>query len=170
METAEIAPREPSFDPIALSAGLMLEQRVATLATLERETGFPLATLVTTALDADAVPIILVSDLSQHTRNLKADPRFSLLLAARQGKGDPLNHPRLTLIGRAVVSADPASRRRFVEQNPKAKLYADFADFLVMRLVVERVHLNGGFGKAHDGDAAPVLEAVRAALAGSGWG
>jgi len=163
-ENAENRPVSDGFDPIWESVSLMRDQRVATLATLERETGFPLATLVTTALDEDGVPLVLVSELSAHTRNLAADPRFSLLFA-RSGKeaqkGDPLNHPRVTLIGTARVSADPGARHRFVKQNPKAKLYADFADFKVLRLEPERVHLNGGFGKAHDGPAAPVLAALR---------
>ena len=155
------------FDPVEVAAQLMLDQGAATLATLEIGTGFPMASLVTMALDEDGVPLIFVSDLSAHTRNLKDDPRFSLLLA-RTGKGDPLAHPRVTLLGQAEVTSSKTAKDRFMTQNPKARLYQDFLDFSLWRLVPERLHLNGGFGKAHSGPAQPVLQRVRADNALSG--
>ncbi len=158
--TPESSQFQPSdFKPLELAAQLMQDIRAATLASLGAD-GAPLATLVTTALDKDGVPLIFISDLSTHTQNLRQDPRFSLLLAAT-GKGDPLAHPRLTLSGTAVQTANETSKTRFIEQNPKAKLYSEFADFSLWRLVPEKVHLNGGFARAYSGDAEELLNMLR---------
>ena len=151
---------EPTFDALGLASSLLRTISACALATLDRASGYPLATLTTLALDHDAVPLILISELSEHTRNLQADPRFSLLLAST-GKGDPLTHPRLTLIGRAEITLSPAAKENFISQRPKAKLYADFLDFSLWRLVPDRIHLNGGFGKAHAGPAEPLLAHMR---------
>lgn len=153
---------ESGFDAVGVAVTLMRSVRAGALATLDRSAGFPLVTLTTLALDNDGVPLILVSQLSAHTRNLQANPRFSLLLSGG-GKGDPLAHPRITLIGTASVCEDAAAKARFVEQNPKSKLYADFPDFSLWRLVPDEVHLNGGFARAFNGPAAPILEALRQA-------
>ena len=93
---------------------------------------------------------MVMSQLSAHTRHLQADPRCSLLLP-EGGKGDPLAHPRLTLVGRAVqATADerPAWRTRYLARHPKAELYVDFADFSFWRVDVAAAHLNGGFARA----------------------
>ena len=89
-----------------------------------------------------------MSTLARHTRHLAADPRASLLLTEEAERGDPLNHPRLTLNGRIERAAEPRARTRYLQRNPKAKLYADFADFAFFRLAIESVHFNGGFGRA----------------------
>ena len=153
-EPAQFQP--PDFKPVELAARLMQDIHVGTLATLDAD-GAPLATLTTLALDSDGVPLIFISDLSAHTQNLKRDPRFSLLLAAI-GKGDPLAHPRVSLSGVASVTVVPESKARFIEQNPKAKLYADFGDFSLWRLEPQKIHLNGGFARAYSGDAKDVLD------------
>jgi putative heme iron utilization protein len=93
-----------------------------------------------------------VSQLSAHTRALQADPRCSLLLG-EPGKGDALAHPRISLSCRAsgVEKGAPAHarvERRYLNKNPKAKLYAGLGDFRFFRLEVESASLNGGFGKA----------------------
>ena len=117
------------------------------LATLGPE-GAPLTTWVGCASDFGGSPLFLFSGLSQHTKNLAADPRGSLLLTARPGRGDPLNHPRVTLGGPILRRPDPYARKRYLQRNPKAKLYAQFADFAIYRLRIEAVHFNGGFGRA----------------------
>jgi len=119
---------------------------------LEPETGAPFASRTLTGTDTDGTPVILVSALSSHTQALRADPRASLL-AGEPGKGDPLAHPRLTVICTAEEvsresEARAALRERFVRRHPKAKLYVDFPDFTFFRLVPERAFLNGGFGQA----------------------
>lgn len=142
-------PRQPAdFNPVGESKRLLRATRAATLATLT-ESGGPFATLTTLATDYDGAPILLLSKLSQHTRNLEHDSRCSLLLA-QGGRGDPMAHPRLTLVATAARSADPGIRARFLRRNPKAALYADFADFSFWRATIVDVHLNGGFARAAD--------------------
>lgn len=153
----EPSPNQPvDFKPLELAARLMREIRIGALATLECD-GAPLATLTTVALDVDGVPLIFISSLSAHTQNLCVDSRFSLLLA-ELGKGDPLAHPRVTLSGIATQTTSQTSKTRFIEQNPKARLYAEFGDFSLWRLVPDKIHLNGGFARAYSGDAQDVLD------------
>ncbi|HSP23795.1 MAG TPA: DUF2470 domain-containing protein [Saliniramus sp.] len=140
------APPVP-FDGTALAKRLLRAIRSAALATLDAASGHPVASLVTVATDIDGSPLLLMSTLSAHRTNLEADPRVSILLS-QQGKGDPLAHPRLTVIGRAERSSEARVRSRFIARHPKAKLYADFADFAFFRLAVEGAHLNGGFARA----------------------
>jgi hypothetical protein len=122
--------------------------RTAALATLDPASGAPLTTLVGVASDFDGAPLFLMSTLARHTRHLAADPRASLLLTDEPDRGDPLNHPRLTLNGRVEKAQSGSVRTRYLQRNPKAKLYVDFADFAFFRLAVEAVHFNGGFGRA----------------------
>lgn len=137
-----------SFDPVAESRHILRTTRVATLATLA-EDGAPFATLTTIATAPDGAPLLLLSRLSHHTRFLERDSRCSLMLA-RGGRGDPLAHPRLTLVGTVSRDSDPAIRMRFLRRNPKAALYADFPDFSFWRMSIRQVHLNGGFARAAD--------------------
>src|ERR1700749_3646775 len=88
----------PDFDPGLVAKALLRSTRAGALATIDPNTGHSFASLVNVATDADGSPLILVSRLSTHTANLEIDGRASLLLAAT-GKGDPLAHPRLTLLG-----------------------------------------------------------------------
>jgi len=140
------------FDARGLARHLLRTIRAGALATCDGpRDGHPLATLVSLATAIDGAPLLLLSQLSAHRTNLERDPRASLLLAA-QGKGDPLAHPRLSLIGRVHhITEEPEAaraRRRFLARHPKAKLYADFTDFAWFRMEVERAHLNGGFARA----------------------
>jgi heme iron utilization protein len=160
----ENAPRAADFDPIASAKELLRAIRAGSLATLDRNTGHPFASLVNVATDVDGSPLILVSRLSTHTANLEADGRASILLATT-GKGDPLAHPRLTVLGTfarvAREGADAARvRRRFLTRHPKSELYAGFGDFSFWRLDVVSAHLNGGFARAADLNAADVLTDV----------
>jgi heme iron utilization protein len=151
----------PDFDPKSLAKGLLRATRAGTLATIDRNTGHPFASLVNVATDVDGAPLILVSRLSTHTANLEVDGRASVLLAST-GKGDPLAYPRLTLLGSfsqiARDNPDEARiRRRFLARHPKSELYAGFADFSFWRLDAISAHLNGGFARAADLKAADVM-------------
>ena len=137
---------EAPFDAIGLSRTLLRSVRSGALATLDPD-GTPFASLVTIATDADGTPLMLLSRLSAHTRNLLADPRCSLLFS-QGGKGDPLAHPRLTVVGRTVPAEEPRARERFLARHPKARLYADFPDFGFFALDPSAGHLTGGFAKA----------------------
>lgn len=156
----------PGFAPVPLARRLLRSIRAGTLAT-SAEGGLPFASLVSVATDIDGAPLILVSGLSHHTRHLLADPRCSVLLA-ETGKGDPLAHPRLTVVCTArQLDRDMAegrrARRRFLARHPKAELYADFGDFSFWRLEPSHLYLNGGFARAWDGGADEVI--LPAALA-----
>jgi putative heme iron utilization protein len=144
---------EPAYDGLGEAKRLLRTVRAGGLATLA-ESGHPFASLVNVATDFDGSPLLLLSRLAAHTLNLERDPRCSLLLP-EGGKGDPLAHPRLTVIGRAVRTQDEHVRGRFLRRHPKSELYAGFADFSFRRISVERAHLNGGFARAADfsGDA-----------------
>ena len=151
----------PDFDPKGVAKELLRSTRAGSLATIDRNTGHPFASLVNVATDSDGAPLILVSRLSTHTANLEVDGRASVLLAST-GKGDPLAYPRLTLLGSfaRIARDDPQEarvRRRFLARNPKSELYAGFADFSFWRLSVVSAHLNGGFARAADLKAADVM-------------
>jgi putative heme iron utilization protein len=117
----------------------------ASLAT-SNEAGAPYASLVLVADDERGAPLLLLSDLAEHTKNLARDARASVLVEAADG-GDPLAAPRATFLGTMARVADEAMRARFVARHPSAAVYAGFADFAVHRLEVERVHLVAGFGR-----------------------
>ncbi len=149
------------FDAKGLAKSLLRTTRAGALATIDRNTGYPFASLVNVATDVDGSPLILVSRLSTHTANLENDGRASLLFAS-VGRGDPLAYPRLTVLGRFVSVArqdarEPRLRRRFLARHPKSELYAGFADFSFLRLEIVSAHLNGGFGRAADLKASDVV-------------
>ncbi|SFO09212.1 hypothetical protein SAMN03159463_01088 [Mesorhizobium sp. NFR06] len=145
--------RDTDAEAIRLAKTLIRAARFGALAVIEPGTGAPLASRVGVATDIDGAPLILISMLSAHTGALVADPRCSLLLG-EPGKGDPLAHPRISLGCRALRlergSADHIrAERRYLNRNPKARLYAGLGDFSFFRLEPERASLNGGFGKAY---------------------
>lgn len=118
----------------------------ASLATLD-ETGAPYASLVMTACRPDGTPILLLSDLAEHTQNIKRDPQVSILIDGTAGLDDPLSGARVTLQGAAAESEDTADRQRFLNRHPSAAIYADFADFAVYTVDIARAHLVAGFGR-----------------------
>jgi heme iron utilization protein len=151
----------PAFDAAGDAKRLLRTVRSAALATSTAE--YPFVSLVNIATYYDGSPILLLSQLAAHTRHLAADPRLSLLLC-QGGEGDPLAHPRLTLLGRTERIDDPdrraVLRTRFLNRHPKSALYADFTDFAFHQVTLERAHLNGGFARA----AALSAEQVRTSL------
>lgn len=136
---------QSSRDPATLARSLARSRTRAALATSLN--GAPYASLVLFAVDVDASPLLLLSDLAQHSRNIAFDPRVSLLLDATEGHPDPLTGPRLTLLGRALVTDDPRCLRRFVSHHPASAGYAGFRDFHLYRVTIERGHLIAGFGR-----------------------
>lgn len=138
---------EASFDPVAAARHVLRIAATGSLGTLDEE-GAPFTSLVTVATAPSGAPLMLLSDLALHTRNLKRDPRASLLLVAPGGEGgDPLAGARLTLSGTVARDEDGNDRRRFVARHEEAAGYAGFADFALYRLDLTRAHLVGGFGR-----------------------
>src|SRR5271168_4402526 len=157
MAKAPVDPEETHAAAIADVTRLMRLARTGALATLEAKGGAPLTTLLGVASDFDGAPLFLMSTLSRHTRNLANDPRASLLLTGRHERGDPLNQPRVTLGGLVERCAASRAKVRYLRRNPKAGLYAGFADFGLFQLRIDDVRFNGGFGRAAPLTAAEVL-------------
>ncbi|HEY3910616.1 MAG TPA: pyridoxamine 5'-phosphate oxidase family protein [Stellaceae bacterium] len=129
----------------AFARNLVRRCERAALATSLR--GAPYASLVLVAADLDASPLLLLSDLAQHSRNIAFEPRVSLLIDGTGRDPEPLAGPRLTVLGRAEASVDPRLAARFVARHPSSTAYAGFADFRLYRVAVERGHLVAGFGR-----------------------
>ena len=145
--------REVTPEVIAAAKALMRGADHAALATLEPDTGQPLASRVGLATLDDGTPLIIASHLAAHSGALDADPRCSLLIGT-VGKGEPLTHPRIMLVCRAEViaagsEAAAAARLRYLATHPKAAIYVDLPDFRFFRLAIERASYNAGFGRAY---------------------
>ena len=153
-----MAPDAPS--PQALSRSLVRGALKASLATLDRGSGYPYASLVTVATEPDGSPVLLLSRLARHTRNLAADQRASLLFEGGGGAADPLAGPRVTLLCRCRETQSATARRRFLARHPQAATYAAFADFRFYAAEVKSAHLVGGFGQIVDISAADLVTPV----------
>jgi heme iron utilization protein len=166
----------PDFDPSRLARSLLRRSRQGALATLMVESHDPYCSLVNVASHSDASPILLISRLALHTKNILADNRVSLMLDERVA-GDPLEGARIMLAGRAEVAAgDQAEilRRRYLNAHPSAEVFVDFQDFSFFRIVPSSAHLVAGFGRIIDlapaqfltdiGDAGALLEAEQGAV------
>ena len=116
---------------------------------------WPYASLALTAVDHDLSPILLVSDLAEHSKAIAHSPRVCLLFDGTAGLDQPLTGPRLSVFGVAARSQEPRLRRRFLARHPDAQMYADFRDFNFYRVAIERAHFVAGFGRidAIDGAA-----------------
>lgn len=106
----------------------------------------PFATLVQTGFDSDGTPLLLLSKLAIHRRNIERSPQASLLFDGTAGMADRLAGPRITVAGRIEHRDDPAALQRFVAQNPGAELYAGFSDFALFALIPDAAHFVSGFG------------------------
>lgn len=132
-------------DDRALIKQLLRSDR-ATLATLVPD-GAPYASLVLTALDPRGLPLLLLSDLAEHTKNIGRDPRVSLLFDGTSGMAEPLAGPRLTVQGSLAPAPEKADLEHYVARHPEAAQWAALADFRLYRLVPQRAHLVAGFGR-----------------------
>lgn len=138
--------------PAATARRLLRVSRQGALGTLMTEGGAPYSSLVAVASDTDGSPLLVVSRLAVHTRNLLAESRVSLLLSDAAAS-DPLQSARIMIAARAEkVSGDAltVARRRYLAAHPSAEIYADFPDFLFVRLRIAGVHLVAGFGRISD--------------------
>ena len=154
MSTDAPSPIRPTDDEARhLARDLIDRARYAALGVIDPDTGAPLVSRVAFGTTPEGAPLTLISDLSHHTRALKADPVASLLVGEPGPKGDPLTHPRLTLQVRARFlrhgqdgHGDMAAH--WLRAHPKSRLYIGFADFAFALFDVKAAYLNGGFGRA----------------------
>lgn len=164
------------FNASRSAKSLLRRSRQGALATLMVNGGDPYCSLVNVAANPDAAPILLISRLAVHTKNILADSRVSLMLDERVA-GDPLEGARIMVAGRAEeVSGDAAApaRRRYLAAHPSAEGFVDFKDFAFFRIAPSGLHLVAGFGRIIDlkpaqfltdvSDAADLLETEASAV------
>ncbi|MGB9115831.1 HugZ family protein [Bradyrhizobium sp.] len=140
------------FDPGRLARSLLRRSRQGALATLTVGSGDPYCSLVNVASHPDGSPILLISRLAVHTRNLLGDARISLMLDER-AEGDPLEGARIMLGGRAEEAAGSELeivRRRYLNAHPSAEAFVGFKDFSFFLLRPSGTHLVAGFGRIVD--------------------
>jgi putative heme iron utilization protein len=167
----------PDFSASKLARSLLRRSRQGALATLMVGSGDPYCSLVNLASHPDGSPILLISRLALHTRNILGDNRVSLMLDERAA-GDPLEGARIMLAGRAEEASQDDTgllRRRYLSAHPSAEAFVDFKDFSFFRIVPSGAHLVAGFGRIVDltpaqfltdiSDAEGLLEAEQGAVA-----
>ncbi len=112
--------------------------------------GYPFGSIAPYALNYESEPIILISDIAQHTRNIKQNPRVSLTVFD-QGADDPQSASRLTWIGDAepVDPSDTETRHRYLRYFPSAESYFETHDFSFYRIRLRRARFIGGFGQIY---------------------
>src|SRR5215217_4055594 len=154
-------PMKPTadFDPRTAAKKLLREGCSGALATLMPGSGDPYCSLVNIATAADAAPLLLISKLAIHTKNILADPRVSLMIDERK-EGDPLQGARVMLMGTAAATDDPDVQRRYLTRQPEAEMFAGFADFAFYKMNLKGVHLVAGFGRIVDLKPQEVLTAT----------
>lgn len=123
----------------------------------------PFSSFIMTAFDYDGTPLLLLSELSEHTKNIKDNNIASLMfyeeiknesffptfnykkIRFRCSYEDPMSRPRLTLLGKLELSSSISHKNRFINRHPASKLYANFADMKMYRFNIIKGHLTGGF-------------------------
>jgi heme iron utilization protein len=164
------------FDAAKLARSLLRRSRQGALATLMANSGDPYCSLVNVASHPDGAPILLISRLALHTKNILADARVSLMLDER-AQGDPLEGSRIMLAGRAEEAGEDEAailRQRYLNAHPSAEVFVNFKDFSFFRVRPTAAHLVAGFGRIVDlkpeqfltdiSDAASLLEAEQGAI------
>src|ERR1700738_5104036 len=164
------------FDAAQVARSLLRRSRQGVWAPLPAGSGDPYCSLVNVASHADGLPILLISHLALHTRNILGDPRVSLMLDER-AEGDPLEGSRIMLAGRAeqASAADiEILRRRYLNVHPSAEVFVNFKDFSFFRIRPSGAHLVAGFGRIVDlkpeqfltdiSDAGALLKAEQGAI------
>jgi putative heme iron utilization protein len=162
------------FDARLAAKKLLREGRSGALATLMAGAGDPYCSLVNVATDASGAPLMLLSTLAIHTKNLKVDKRVSLMLDERK-HGDPLQGARVMLMGTCAKNSDSSAPSAYLRRHPEAEQFAGFGDFAFYRMEIERAHLVAGFGRIVDlgvkdiltdlSDASALIEAEAGAIA-----
>jgi hypothetical protein len=165
----------PDFEPASVVKSLLRRSRQGALATLMVASSAPYCSLVNVASHPDGSPVLLISRLAIHTRNLLADARVSLMLDERV-EGDPLEGARIMLSGHAEEVADDRDivRQRYLNAHPTAEVFVDFKDFSFFKIRPTGTHLVAGFGRIIDlkpaqflteiSDARAMLEAEQGAV------
>jgi putative heme iron utilization protein len=140
------------FSASRMARALLRRSRQGALATLAPGSGDPYCSLVNVASHSNGSPILLISRLALHTRNILADPRVSLMLDER-AEGDPLEGARIMLAGQAEQAGgteEEVLRRRYLNAHPSAEAFVNFKDFSFFKIRPAGAHLVAGFGRIVD--------------------
>jgi heme iron utilization protein len=148
---------ERNEDPGTSVRQLMRRVPRVALGTIDRDSGRPYVSLAMVALAHDATPLLLLSDLADHTKNLKSDAWVSLLFDGTGASAVPLAGPRASVQGEALPSQSPDLAARYVARHSDAADYLSFKDFNLYLVKVERAHLVAGFGRIHWVDRESIL-------------
>jgi putative heme iron utilization protein len=146
----------PRRSPAEEARALVASSSIGTLAT-HSEDGYPWASLVAYGSLGDGSPVLFVSRLAEHARNLERDRRASLAVPDPNPRPDVLASARVTLAGTAERPEGELARTAqdaYIAAVPTAKVYADFRDFSLWILRVERARWVGGYGRMDSVDAA----------------
>ena len=141
----------------AIIRHLLRSATTAALATVMPEEKQPYASLVLMATDPSGRPLLLLSDLAVHSRNIARTAEVSLLVSAKAPDRDPLTEPRVSLEGTLLRREEDSLKERYLRRYPSARDFAGFADFHLYRMEVTRAHLVAGFGEIHWLEAADFL-------------
>jgi hypothetical protein len=165
---------DKAFNAGLAAKKLLREGRSGALATLVPGSGDPYCSLVNVATVVDGAPLLLLSKLALHTKNILADGRVSLMLDERK-EGDPLEGARVMLMGTCAAMSDSSASTAYLRRHPEAEMFASFADFAFYRMEIARAHLVAGFGRIVDlrpqdiltdiSDAGALIEAEAEAIA-----
>jgi len=141
-------PAPPDGEPGSSEVRALLESETVGLlsTTSVHRPGYPYGSLTPFALSSRGTPLLLLSGLAAHTKNLLADPRACLFVGDRSAVEDPLAGARVSLLGRALHVEEPDARARYLARHPKAAAYFQLRDFAMWELQVEEARLISGFG------------------------
>lgn len=147
-------PNSSASSALRQSCRLARHAALSTIASDHKQVadGWPAVSMVVPAIGIDGTPILLISDLADHTRHIRADNRVSLLFtnpSAAPGSASTIetDNARITVFGRAVRDDSAITRACYLRAQPDAAQYADFADFAFYRIEVDAIYWVGGFGK-----------------------
>lgn len=154
---------------------LLRRARTAALGTSNRDPKGPYVSLANIATDGQGQPVIFISRLAWHTRNIEANPEASVMVSEIPPEGDALTGPRVTVMGRfePIPKGDIAAR--YAHHHPAARTYLDFPDFSFWRLKAQKIHAVAGFGRIEtmepdevflpESTAAAVMDQAESAIA-----
>ena len=132
---------------------LFLKEGFGVLSTISLDVpGYPFGSIVPYCVDEFCRPLIYISQIAQHTKNIVADPRVSLTVMERNvNSGDVQAHGRVTCIAnaRSIENHESAIRERYFRYFPSSRQYDQTHDFAFFRLELVRVRFIGGFGQIY---------------------
>ena len=139
---------------------LLMTVGKASLATLHPNQCRPYTSLVLFCPDHQNRPVMMLSDLADHVKNLNADGAASMMIDGTSG--ETLSGPRVSVEGDITKITDQTDietlTQAFIARHPEADIYASFTDFNLYRMTPRRLHLIAGFGRIHWLEATDVLD------------